>query len=78
MPLSIAMRAPLETGIHSTGDPRASARSRAATMRSHSGTASEPIPRVGSDRMSTRLMPSGTLSVGVVMMPNTIELVFWP
>ena len=76
MPLSIAIRAPLETGTHSTGRPFASARSIAAAIRSHSAAASEPIPSVGSERISTRRMPSGTDSVGVSMIPNTIALVF--
>ena len=76
VPLSIAMRAPLDTGTHSTGSPFASARSIAASIRSHSAAASEPIPSVGSESTSTRRMPSGTDAVGVSMMPNTIALVF--
>jgi len=67
VPLSIAIRAPLETGTHSTGKPSCSARSMAATIRSHSGAARAPMSRVGSDRMSTRRMPSGTLGVGVLI-----------
>jgi hypothetical protein len=78
VPLSMAMRAPLETGSHSTGMPRASARSIAAAMRSHSGADSEPMEMVGSESSSTRLMPSGTFSVGVVMMPKTMAALFPP
>ena len=78
MPLSIAMRAPLETGIHSRGTRSCSARSSAATRRSHSGAASEPIPSVGSESTSTRVMPSGTFCVGVRITPKTTELVFAP
>ena len=78
MPLSMAMRAPLETGIHSTGTRSASARSIAAAMRSHSGAASEPMPTVGSESTSTRRMPSETFSVGVEITPKTTPLALRP
>ena len=52
VPLSMAIRAPLETGNHSSGSFNFSARSIAATIRSHSGAAKAPIPIVGSDNTS--------------------------
>ena len=36
------------------------------------------MPTVGSESTSTRFMPSGTFSVGVVISPNTIALLFRP
>ena len=59
VPLSIAIFAPAESANHSTGTPSSSARSSAAMMRRHSGSASEPSARVGSPSRITRIMPSG-------------------
>ena len=63
VPLSIAIRAPDDSANHSTGTPIRSARSRAAMIRRHSGSATLPSPRVGSPNMTTRVMPSGILAV---------------
>ena len=70
--------APEETGTHSSGTDSFSARSKAATRRSHSGAESAPMPIVGSDSTSTRSMPSGTFSVGVRIRPKTTAALFWP
>ena len=59
VPLSIAIFAPAETAIHSSGMPFSAARSIAALMRRHSASAREPIARLGSPRSVTRVMPSG-------------------
>ena len=59
VPLSMAMRAPAERANHSSGTPSDSARSRAAMIRRHSGSASEPSALVGSPKSATRTMPSG-------------------
>ena len=59
VPESIAIRAPEETANHSTGTSSRSARSSAAITRAHSGSASEPSPRVGSPSSATRSIPSG-------------------
>ena len=59
VPESIAMRAPEESANHSTGTSSSSARSSAAITRLHSGSASEPSPRVGSPSSTTRCIPSG-------------------
>ena len=63
VPLSIAIRAPEDTANHSTGTRSFSARSSAAMMRRHSGSARLPRPRVGSLSSATRVIPSGTLAV---------------
>ena len=63
VPESIAIRAPEETANHSTGTSSRSARSSAAITRVHSGSASEPSPRVGSPSSATRSIPSGWRSV---------------
>jgi hypothetical protein len=78
VPLSIAIRAPLETGTHSSGSCNRSARSMAAITRSHSGGPSEPMPSVGSESRSTRRIPSGIFSVGVEIIPNTTPHAFMP
>ena len=72
VPESIAIRAPEETANHSTGTPRLSARSSAAMTRAHSGSASEPRPRVGSPSSATRSMPSGWRSVRLRISPTTM------
>ena len=59
VPLSIAIFAPAESANHSNGTPSSSARSSAAMIRRHSGSASEPSARVGSPSSATRSMPSG-------------------
>ena len=59
VPLSIEILAPEDSANHSTGRPRSSARSRAATTRAHSGTATVPSALVGSPNRATRVMPSG-------------------
>jgi hypothetical protein len=59
VPESIAIFAPEETANHSSGTCMRSARSRAAMMRRHSGSASEPSERVGSPSTITRSIPSG-------------------
>ena len=53
VPLSIAMRAPDDSANHSTGTCSRSARSSAAMIRRHSGSASAPSRRVGSPRIAT-------------------------
>ena len=59
VPDSIEISAPEETANHSTGTPMSAARARAALTIRHSGSARLPRPRVGSDSMITRVMPSG-------------------
>ena len=59
VPLSIAIFAPADSANHSHGTASSSARSSAATIRRHSGSASEPSARVGSPSSATRSMPSG-------------------
>ena len=59
VPLSMAILAPAESANHSTGTRSSSARSRAAMMRRHSGSASDPSALVGSPSSTTRAMPSG-------------------
>jgi len=59
VPLSIEIRAPEDSANHSTGMPRSSARSSAATTRAHSGSATVPRALVGSPRRATRVIPSG-------------------
>ena len=55
VPLSMAIFAPADSANHSTGTPSRSARSSAAMIRRHSGSASEPSARVGSPRMRDAL-----------------------
>jgi hypothetical protein len=59
VPLAIEIFAPAETANQSTGTPMRSARSSAATIRRHSGSATEPISRPGSPNRTTRAIPSG-------------------
>ncbi len=59
VPESIAIIAPAESANHSAGTRSSSARSRAAMIRLHSGSASEPSARVGSPKSATRSIPSG-------------------
>ena len=59
VPESIAIRAPADSANHSTGTPSSSARSSAAMIRRHSGSASEPRAFVGSPSSATRSIPSG-------------------
>ena len=59
VPESIAIFAPEESANHSHGTPSCSARSSAAMIRRHSGSASEPSDRVGSPSSATRSIPSG-------------------
>ncbi len=59
VPLSIEILAPEESANHSSGRPRSSARSSAATTTAHSGTATVPSALVGSPNSATRVMPSG-------------------
>ena len=72
VPLSREILAPEEMANHSTGTPISSARSIAAMMRAHSGSATDPSERVGSPSSATRTMPSGCFSVGVRTRPATI------
>ena len=72
VPLSIAIRAPEESENHSSGTPSSSARSSAAMIRRHSGSASAPSARVGSPISVTRVMPSGWRSVKLRSSPTTI------
>ena len=65
VPLSIAILAPDDSVNHSTGTPIRSAKSSAAMIRLHSGSAKLPSPRVGSPNSATRVMPSGTCSVSL-------------
>ncbi len=58
VPLSIEIRAPEESANHSSGTPSSLARSRAATTRRHSGSATAPSERVGSPSSTTRRIPS--------------------
>ncbi|MPM67515.1 hypothetical protein SDC9_114438 [bioreactor metagenome] len=78
LPDSIEIRAPELSVYHSTGTPSASARSRAAMTRRHSGAASAPSPLVGSPHSRIRVMPSGCRAVGVVTRPAMIPAVFRP
>ena len=59
VPLCIEIFAPADSANHSSGTCICSARSTAAMMRRHSGSASEPISRLGSPSRMTRAMPSG-------------------
>ena len=47
-------------------------------MRAHSATATVPSALVGSPISTTRVMPSGYRSVGVVTTPVITPAVFWP
>ncbi len=77
VPESIEIRAPAERANHSTGTCMRSARSRAAMMRRHSGSETEPSDFVGSPQSTTRVTPSGCSGVGVVttaaMMPALLR-----
>ena len=64
--------APAESANHSSGTPSSSARSSAAMIRRHSGSASAPSARVGSPSSVTRSMPSGWRSVKLRSRPTTI------
>ena len=59
VPDSIEISAPEETANHSTGTPSSSARASDALTSRHSGSARFPSPRVGSESIATRVMPSG-------------------
>ena len=78
VPLSIAILAPDDSVNHSTGTPIRSARSSAAMIRLHSGSAKLPSPRVGSPNSATRVMPSGSFSVSLRRSPTTTLAVFIP
>ena len=71
VPDSIATLAPDDTANHSTGTRSSSARSRAAMMRRHSGSARDPSDRPGSPSRTTRVMPSGCFAVRFVTRPTT-------
>ena len=62
VPLSIEIFAPADSANHSSGTRICSARSSAARMRAHSGSASEPTSLLGSPSMMTRVIPSGYFS----------------
>ena len=76
VPESIAIRAPEDSANHSTGTPSSSARSSAAMIRRHSGSATEPSAFVGSPSRTTRCMPSGWRSVNERVTPTTIPASF--
>ena len=78
VPLSMAILAPAERANHSSGTPIFSARSSAARIRRHSGSASEPIAPIGSPRRTTRVIPSGILAVKFVRSPTTMFDRFLP
>ena len=78
VPLSIEIRAPADTANQSTGTPSASARSMAAAIRRHSGSASAPMARLGSPSSTTRCMPSGCRAVKVRTTPTTTFARFSP
>ena len=78
VPESMATLAPDDTAYHSTGTCSCSARSSAATIRRHSGSASEPSERPGSPSRMTRVMPSGCLAVLFTTVPTTRFAVFCP
>ncbi len=77
VPESIEIRAPELSVYHSSGTRIRSARSRAAMIRRHSGSATAPSPRVGSPDSTIRVIPSGCSGVGVVtraqMMPAELS-----
>ena len=58
-PLSIEILAPAENVNHSSGTCIFCAKSMAAMMRRHSGSASAPMSLLGSPSSTTRFMPSG-------------------
>ena len=78
VPESIEIFAPAEMANHSTGACSRRARSRAASTRRHSGSASAPSARVGSPISTTRRIPSGYRVVGVLTTPSTRFAVFEP
>ena len=63
VPLSHAILAPDDSANHSTGTRIRRARVSAARILRHSGSARLPSPSVGSPRMVTRRIPSGTSGV---------------
>jgi hypothetical protein len=72
VPLSIEILAPAESANHSSGTPIFSASESAALMRRHSGSASDPISLLASPRITTRVIPSGTLAVKLRITPTTM------
>ena len=78
VPLAIEIFAPADSANHSSGTRIRSARSRAARMRAHSGSASEPTSLLGSPRTMTRVIPSGYFSVTFLIRPTTTFAVLWP
>ena len=78
VPEDIEIRAPADSANHSSGTRIRSARSSAAITREHSGSDSAPSALVGSPSSTTRVMPSGWRSVGVVTTPATIAAEFLP
>ena len=78
VPESIAIFAPAEMANHSTGACSRRASSMAARTRRHSGSASAPRARTGSPSSTTRRIPSGYRSVGVLTTPSTRFAVFEP
>ena len=78
VPESSAMRAPADSATHSTGSPRSSARSIAATIRRHSASPSEPISIVASPMTSMRVKPSGKRADQLVIRPSTTPAGFSP
>ena len=77
-PLSIEILAPAEMGNHSTGTCIEWARSKAARMRRHSGSAKAPKSLLGSPKIRTRVMPSGYLVVKLRIMPTMMLALFFP
>ena len=78
VPEFIAIRAPADSANHSTGTGNRSARSSAAMIRAHSGSDTAPSARVGSPSSTTRVIPSGCSSVGVLATPTTMPALLPP
>ncbi len=78
VPESIEILAPEETANHSSGTPSRSARSSAAMIRRHSGSASDPRFLLGSLASTTRVIPSGYSTVKLRTTPTTRLAVFSP
>ena len=78
VPESIEIRAPADRANHSTGTDIDSARSRAATTRTHSASATAPSALVGSPSSTTRVMPSGCRGGCDVATPTTSPALFRP
>ncbi len=78
VPLSVEILAPAERASQSTGQRISRARSRAAAILRHSGSASEPSSRLGSPSSSTRAIPSGWRAVKLRMTPAMTLAVFFP